>query len=63
MEQQRNHDQRVVRKEPAVAPLPGIIHYQKVSFGSILEHAQQQLASITAPPVSAPTVPTVRSYG
>ncbi|VDK79936.1 unnamed protein product [Litomosoides sigmodontis] len=62
MEQQRSHEQKLIRKESAVTAIPGIIHYQKVSYGAVMEHAQQQLTATSTPVMSAPAVSTVRTY-
>lgn len=62
MEQQRSHEQKLIRKESAVTAIPGIIHYQKVSYGAVMEHAQQQLTAVSTPVMSTPAVSTVRTY-
>ncbi|KAM3715908.1 DNA primase DnaG [Dirofilaria immitis] len=62
MEQQRSHEQKLIRKESAVTAIPGIIHYQKVSYGAVMEHAQQQLTAVSSPVITTPAVSTVRTY-
>ncbi|VIO92229.1 SNF2 family N-terminal domain containing protein [Brugia malayi] len=62
IEQQRSHEQKLIRKESAVTAIPGIIHYQKVSYGAVMEHAQQQLSAASAPVMTTPAVSTVRTY-
>ncbi|KAL4003234.1 hypothetical protein ACH3XW_6765 [Acanthocheilonema viteae] len=61
-EQQRSHEQKLIRKESAVSAIPGVIHYQKVTYGAVMEHAQQQLSASSVPVISAPVVSTVRTY-
>uniref|UniRef100_A0A0R3RQ39 Myb-like domain-containing protein n=1 Tax=Elaeophora elaphi TaxID=1147741 RepID=A0A0R3RQ39_9BILA len=62
MEQQRSHEQKLIRKESAVTAIPGIIYYQKVSYGAVMDYAQQQLAAASTPVVNTPVVSTVRTY-
>lgn len=62
MEQLRSHEQKLIRKESAVTAIPGIIHYQKVSYGAVMEHAQQQLAATATSVMNTPAVSTVRTY-